>query len=75
MVQGELSSSPSTYMVSTSARSAESKQMSFQMFKQLDEARAQASGAAAKSRNTTQNYGAWGPIYKNKEHFKNMHNC
>ena len=45
------------------------------MFKQLDEARAQASGAAAKSKNTNQNYGAWGPIYKNKEHFKNMHNC
>lgn len=71
---------PSTYNEGEK-RSAFARQQSFQKMQELDKY-----GASATSKmgyqsqkpksNTKQNdYGAWGPAFKNRHHFNEMHNC
>lgn len=77
MVQGEISPSPIAFSGNSSGRTSQSKKMSYQVFRQLDQTATQSDGKRKSRKESTneENYGAWGPIYQNREHFNNMHMC
>lgn len=71
MVQGERALCKSSCEVSE--RSNDSKLAGFTAMHKREEERKLADKSVANK--TDSKYGAWGPVFKNKEHFVNMHLC
>ncbi|KAK9509541.1 hypothetical protein O3M35_006838 [Rhynocoris fuscipes] len=70
MVEGETAyTSSSSFSKSASSWTPETRKTGFEALKKYDRMK---TGSQQQSKDR---YGAWGPIFKNKDHFLNLHIC
>jgi len=78
MVQGEKNSAAMTMGSSSSRTSnADARKAGYDAVKRMEQAKMSTSGSSSgKNGQSEQNqYGSWGPMFKNKSNFAEMHFC